>query len=284
MPFDTLIDAATLHAHLSAPDWVVVDCRFNLMDIGAGRRAYREGHIPGAYYAHLDQDLSGPVSATTGRHPLPDPAVLCRTLACWGIGADTQVVAYDAAAGAMAARLWWLLRWLGHAQCAVLDGGLPAWLAAGYPLSREPPEPDCSNCLVAHPDPLAWVDHRYVQASLEGGQAVLVDARAAPRFRGEQEPIDPVAGHVPGAVNLPMEGNLDESGRFLSQARLRERFAPLLAGRSPAQVLHMCGSGVTACHNLLAMEVAGLHGSRLYAGSWSEWIRDPARPVARGDH
>ncbi len=283
MPFDTLIDAASLHDHIGDPQWVVVDCRFNLMDPEAGYRDYLEGHIPGAFYAHLDKDLSGPITPASGRHPLPDPTALARVLADWGIGAETQVVGYDAAGGAIAARLWWLLFWLGHTRCAVLDGGLPAWQAAGYPLSRDPPESDCSNCLMAHPDTLAWVDHTYVRTSLEGGQAVLVDARAAARFRGEQEPIDPVAGHVPGAVNLPLEGNLDGSGRFLPPARLRERFAPLLQGRSPAQILHMCGSGVTACHNLLAMEVAGLHGSRLYAGSWSEWIRDPARPVAQGD-
>lgn len=277
----SLIDPEALYPHLDDPAWVVVDCRFNLLDTEAGRRAYREGHIPNARYAHLDEDLSGPVTPASGRHPLPDPARLADTLGSWGIHESSQVVAYDEANGAIAARLWWLLRWLGHEPCAVLDGGLAAWRRRGLPLSTAVPKPRAARFPERHDDSL-WVDSAAVLAEVIHGDSLLLDARTALRYRGEQEPIDPVAGHVPGAVSLPLEGNLTSEGRFLEPAALRARFAGALGERSPEQVIHMCGSGVTACHNLLAMEVAGLSGSRLYAGSWSEWIRDPGRPVARG--
>ncbi|MFZ1639956.1 MAG: sulfurtransferase [Candidatus Contendobacter sp.] len=280
MYHDTLIDAATLHAHLDDPDWVVVDCRFSLMDTAAGRRAYRESHISGARYAHLDEDLSSPITPTTGRHPLPDPARLARTLGEWGIGHKTQVVAYDDMGGMLAsARLWWLLRWLGHDAVAVLDGGFPAWQRAELPLTAESPNVQ-PTVFHGRPDDRLWLTTAQVQAL--PAEKVLLDARAAARFRGEMEPIDPVAGHIPGAVNLPTEGNLTADGLFLPRAELRARFAAALGDRSPTAVVHSCGSGVTACHNLLAMEAAGLRGSRLYAGSWSEWIRDPGRPMATG--
>ena len=280
MIYSTLIEAGTLNAHLSDPDWVVVDCRFNLMDTEAGRRAYREAHIPGARYAHLDEDLSGPINPHSGRHPLPDPQRLAGTLGGWGIAAQTQVVAYDDGNGALAARLWWLLRWLGSERCAVLDGGIAAWRERGLPLSTAIPTPT-PVIFKGRADQDLWVDTAAVLSNIDSGENLLIDARAAIRYRGEKEPIDPVAGHVPGAVNLPLEDNVHD-GRFLPPDELRQRFSAMLDGRSPSAIVHMCGSGVSACQNMLAMEVAGLSGSRLYPGSWSEWIRDSARPIATG--
>ncbi|MFO1422674.1 MAG: sulfurtransferase [Candidatus Competibacteraceae bacterium] len=280
MHYDTLIDIATLRAHLNDPHWVIMDCRFSLMDTEAGRRTYQDSHLPDARYAHLDEDLSSPITPATGRHPLPDTARLTRKLGEWGIGPETQVVIYDDMGGMLAAaRLWWLLRWLGHEAVAVLDGGFPAWQRAGLPLTATLPTVQ-PTLFDGQPDDRLWLTTAQVLAS--PAENVVLDARAAARFRGEMEPIDPVAGHIPGAVNLPTEGNLTAEGHFLPVAVLRARFAAALGERPPTTVAHSCGSGVTACHNLLAMEVAGLHGSRLYAGSWSEWIRDPARPVATG--
>ena len=281
MAYSTLITPTELYPHLNDPNWVVVDCRFNLMDTEAGRRTYRTGHIPGARYAHLDEDLSGPITPASGRHPLPDSARLMATFSAWGIHATSQVVAYDEANGAIAARLWWLLRWLGHRAVAVLDGGLSGWRHEHLPLSTEIPTPQTSS-FQGCPDNRLWIDSAEMLDRVGKGDALIVDARAVVRYRGEQEPIDPVAGHVPGAINLPLEGNLNPAGQFLPPAALRERFAAVLRGRPPTELIHMCGSGVTACHNLLAMEAVGLSGSRLYAGSWSEWIRDLARPVAMG--
>ncbi|MEE4378818.1 MAG: sulfurtransferase [Candidatus Competibacteraceae bacterium] len=285
MLYHTLITPTVLYEQLNQPDWVIVDCRFSLQDTEAGRRAYQEGHIPGAHYAHLDEDLSSPITPTSGRHPLTSPSVLAKTFARWGISSASQVVAYDDAGGSIASRLWWLLGWLGHHQRAVLDGGLPAWRRAGLPMSADKPDPQ-SAYFQAQPDDSRWVDSDTLLTTLVHGDKstpLLVDARAAIRFRGEQEPIDPVAGHIPKAVNLPLEGNLDTDGGFLPAKILQDRYTKAMQGHDPAQVIHMCGSGVTACHNLLAMEVAGLNGSRLYAGSWSEWIRDPSRPIATGD-
>ena len=280
MSYANLIDAGALRDYLDDPAWVVVDCRFSLTDTEAGRRAYRESHLPGARYAHLDEDLSGPITPTAGRHPLPDPARLARKLGEWGIGGGTQIVAYDDMGGMLAAaRLWWLSRWLGHEAVAVLDGGLSAWRQAGLPLTAELPVAR-SATFEARPDDRLWLTTARVQALSKDD--LLVDARAAARYRGEMEPIDPVAGHIPGAVNLPTEDNLAADGHFRPVAELRARFLAVLEGRAPTAVVHNCGSGVTACHNLLAMEAAGLSGSRLYAGSWSEWIRDPSRPVATG--
>ena len=280
MPYTTLIDIAALKIHLRDPDWIMVDCRFNLMEPEAGRRAYRENHLPGARYAHLDEDLSGPITPETGRHPLPDPARLAQRFGAWGIGHHTQVEAYDDLGGMLAAaRLWWLLRWLGHETVAVLDGGLPAWLKAGLPLTAELPVAS-STRFDARPDDRLWLTAAQVQALPP--EEVVLDARGAARYRGEMEPIDPVAGHIPGAVNLPTDGHLTPEGGFLPMVALRARFDAALSGKPPAAIVHSCGSGVTACHNLLAMEAAGLPGSRLYPGSWSEWIRDPERPVATG--
>ncbi|MFO1371597.1 MAG: sulfurtransferase [Candidatus Competibacteraceae bacterium] len=278
--FNTLIDAATLHAQLSDPNWVVVDCRFNMADMDAGRRAYRESHIPGARYAHLDADLSSPITPSTGRHPLPEPLQLARKLGDWGIGDHTQVIAYDDMGGMLAAaRLWWLLRWLGHTACAVLNGGFPAWQRAGLPLTAAFPKVYPAPFQARRDDRL-WLSSAQVLAM--PAEELLLDARGAARYRGEMEPIDPVAGHIPKAVNLPTESNLTSDGYFLPLPELRARFTAVLKAQPPATVVHSCGSGVTACHNLLAMEAAGLSGSRLYAGSWSEWIRDPNRPIATG--
>lgn len=280
MSYQQLIDVKTLSEHLNDPDWVIVDCRFNLADTEAGRRAYAESHLPGARYAHLNEDLSSPITPMTGRHPLPDPAILAKRLGAWGIGNHTQVVAYDDMGGMLAAaRFWWLLHWLGHSAVAVLDGGLAAWQRAGLPLTAEKPviQP---QTFTARPDDRLWLTTAQVQDLAPG--ELLLDARGAARYRGEMEPVDPIAGHIPGAVNVPTEGHLTEEGYFRPAAELQARFVAAIGDRSPTAVVHNCGSGVTACHNLLAMEVAGLSGARLYAGSWSEWIRDPQRPVATG--
>lgn len=281
MTFSTLITAEELAAHLHDPAWVTVDCRFALADPVAGERAYRQGHIPAAHYAHLDRDLSAPVTAGSGRHPLPERQALLDKLDAWGATRDSQVVAYDDAGGVFAARLWWLLRWLGHARAAVLDGGWGQWLKEGRAVTSET-APRKQTVFQAGPSLTAWVTAAELQTALARKTIQLLDARSPERFRGEVEPIDPVAGHVPGAVNYPFQNNLAADGRFLAPEQLRRQFLQQLGRFRPEQAVHMCGSGVTACHNLLAMEVAGLNGSRLYAGSWSEWIRDPQRPVAMG--
>lgn len=281
MPFETLVDTGTMARHLESPDWRVFDCRFDLMDPGAGRRAYDAGHVPGAVYVHLDDDLAGETSADTGRHPLPDLDALTAKLRLRGVDRDSQLVAYDDGPGGIAVRFWWLMRHLGLRRVAVMDGGFKAWRDEGRPLSREEPE-----CRPTGFTPEALADDVVAASEFERPPAsrryLLMDARAAERYRGETEPIDPVAGHVPGAVNRPFSDNLDENGRFRDPEALRRDFQQLLGGCAPGEVAHMCGSGVTACHNLLAMEHAGLQGSKLYVGSWSEWITDPTRPVARG--
>jgi thiosulfate/3-mercaptopyruvate sulfurtransferase len=280
--YTTVVSAKQLAEQLDNPDWVVVDCRFTLTDPEAGRRAYAIGHIPGARYAHLEEDLSAPVGAKTGRHPLPDVDELERRFGEWGIDSDKQVVVYDDSFGAMAGRLWWLLRWLGHDHVALLDGGLPAWKRVGLPMSATPPRIHAAH-FMANPRPGLVADAGAVQAAGEDGSGVVIDARAEERFSGDVEPLDPVAGHVPGAVNLPWEDNLDMDGTFLSAEELRELYADIIGKHSPSRVFAMCGSGVTACHSLVAMEIAGISGARLYAGSWSEWISDPQRPVATGE-
>lgn len=276
-----LIDARTLLSRSRDADLRVFDCRFSLADPGQGRRAYRDGHLPGAIYAHLDEHLSSPIGPRTGRHPLPDPYRLAAWLGACGVTPRTQVVVYDAVGGAFAVRLWWLLRWIGHARVMLLDGGIQAWIAEGGALVRDAPRYAPVE-LIAQPDDARWISTDALVVELAAGRVTVVDARAPGRFRGEQEPIDPVAGHIPGAINLPLTGNLGADGRFRDPAALRQRFDQALGEASPARSVHSCGSGVNACHNLLAMEVAGLHGSRLYAGSWSEWIRSPERPVAVG--
>jgi len=280
--YRTLVDCHTLALHLHDPDWVVVDCRFMLSKPDAGRAAYEAGHIPGARYAHLDNDLSGPKTPASGRHPLPDPVKLASTFGGWGIAHGKQVVAYDDSFGAMAARLWWLLRWMGHDHVALLDGGLPRWQREGHPMTTDMP-PNHPQVFVPtlHNDMLA--DAMFVAKAVQDKHWLVMDARSEERFNGEIEPLDPVAGHIPGAINFPYEDNLHVSGRFESPEPLRELYLGQLQEVKPDHVIQMCGSGVTACHNILAMEHVGLAGARLYAGSWSEWIRDPSRPVAHDE-
>ncbi|HQS98746.1 MAG: sulfurtransferase [Hydrogenophilales bacterium 16-64-46] len=276
----TLVTPEQLAAQLDS--WVVIDCRFSLADTGYGRRVYAEGHIPGARYAHLDDDLSSPKSATTGRHPLPDLASFCAKLGAWGITPDTQVVVYDDSFGSMAVRLWWLLRGLGHTKVALLDGNFPKWTREKRPVDIA--EPVVSPVVYPVPTNVDWgLDAAAVEAIRLSPAHKLIDARPDMRFTGELEKVDPVAGHIPGAVNWVYEENLDLDGTYLPAEELRENYTQLLAGVAPENVVHTCGSGVTACHNVLAMEIAGLAGSRLYPGSWSEWITDPARPVATGE-
>jgi len=278
LSYTTLVAAATLAAHLDDPAWLVIDVRHQLADTGYGERVYAENHIPGAVFLHCDCDLSGPMTGSNGRHPLPAVEKLAARLGEIGIGPQTQVVIYDDAQGMIAGRLWWLLRWLGHEQVAVLDGGFQAWQAAGGALTTELPllRPTTFTAKVRD----AMVDADYVQAFLQTSRMHLVDARSPDRFRGENETIDPVGGHIPGAVNRFFRENLQANGRFKPAAELRAEWLMVLAGASPEQVVHQCGSGVSACHNILAMEIAGLPGSRLYAGSWSEWCTDCGRPVA----
>jgi len=285
--YATLIDASALAAHLDDPRWVVFDCRHDLADPDAGRRAYAAGHIPGARFLHLDHDLSDQAPAADGvfrgRHPLPRRPALLETLRAAGVGDDTQVIACDAHGGMFAARLWWLLRWLGHERVAVLDGGLAAWQEAGLPLTTDAPPPRPHGALSDRPARVATATAQQLQAELAApatARRTVVDARAPDRFRGENETLDPVGGHIPGAKNRFFKDNLAADGRFKPAAQLRAEFAALLD--DPARAVMQCGSGVTACHNLLALEVAGLRGAALYPGSWSEWCADPLRPVARG--
>ena len=277
--FDTLIRADQLLQWLrgGAP-LVLLDCSFDLADAQAGERAHAQGHLPGAQYVHLDRDLSGAKTGRNGRHPLPERTALAERAGRWGVRPGVQVVCYDAQGMPYAARAWWLLRWLGHATAAVLDGGVGAWLAAGGTLTRESAAPPPAGPYPSFAAAMPSVDADALQA--RPGQLTVLDARAGERFRGEVEPLDPVAGHIPGALNRFFKDNLQADGRFRSADELRQAFTALQP--DPARVVHQCGSGVTACHNLLAMELAGLPGSALYPGSWSEWCADPARPVARG--
>jgi len=286
MIYRTLISAEELQAlRLGAEAPVLLDCSFDLVDTGAGERAWAAGHLPGAQYVHLDRDLSGPKVAEgprsprfTGRHPLPDRAAFAALAGRLGIAPRTQVVVCDGQGSPYAARAWWLLRWLGHDAVAVLDGGIAAWLAAGGQLTAEPPVAQPRPPYPAPAAAMPTIDAAALQAML--ARLCVIDARTSERFRGEVEPLDPVAGHIPGAQQRFFKDNLQPDGRFKPAAQLRREFAAF--GREAGDVVHQCGSGVTACHNLLAMAHAGLEGSVLYPGSWSEWCADPARPVARG--
>ncbi|MEQ1686224.1 MAG: sulfurtransferase [Burkholderiaceae bacterium] len=278
----TLVSADALRTLLgSGRPVALIDTGFDLADVPAGERAWREGHVPGSLYLHLDRDLSGAKTGTNGRHPLPTRAAFAATLGRCGITPQTQVIAFDRQGGMYAARLWWMLRWMGHSAAAVLDGGVAAWVAAGGPLTTDTATPAAAPPYPERPALAATIEADPLAGRL--GRARLIDARAAERFRGDVEPLDTTAGHIPGALNRFFKDNLDAaSGRFKPAEQLRAEFAPLLGAAGAAEVVHQCGSGVTACHNLLAMEHAGLAGSALYAGSWSEWSADPARPVARG--
>lgn len=276
----TLISAEALLAlQREGAPLVLLDCSFDLADPAAGARAHAAGHLPGAVYVHLDEDLSGAKNGRNGRHPLPDRAAFAARAGAWGVRPGVQAVAYDAQGGPYAARAWWLLRWLGHAPAAVLDGGIGAWRDAGGTLEAGPVSVPAAPPYPAAADPaMPTIDAGALLAAL--GRVRLVDARAGERFRGEVEPLDAVGGHIPGATLRCFKDNLDPDGRFKPADRLRAEFDTW--GSAAGEVVHQCGSGVTACHNLLAMTHAGLPGSRLYPGSWSEWCSDPARPVARG--
>ncbi len=282
MSWGTLISVDEL-AHLSVTDDVlIVDCRFELGDPLRGQRDFAAGHIPGAVYADLDHDLSDLSKQGLGRHPLPDAIVFSSVLGRWGVTERTQVVAYDAVNGSIAARLWWMLRLVGHAKAAVLDGGFAAWVKAGLPVSATINTRREAHLALHYDNPgIVYFDE--LSQKLKNNSALLLDARAGARYRGEVEPIDPVAGHIPGAKNRPFTDNLDSDGRFRDKAALRREFGQLLGPHASVDVIHMCGSGVTACHNLLAMEYAGMPGSRVFAPSWSGWVSDPNRPVAKGD-
>ena len=275
--FATVISTEQLEQHLNEPNWVVIDCRFTLTETEAGRSAYAQSHIPGARYAHLDEDLSGPKTGRNGRHPLPDVQVFAQKLGHWGVDQQTQVVVYDDSFGAIAVRLWWMLRWMGHDTVALLDGGLPKWQREKRPVTNAFPQvtPKKYEARVRH-EMLADTE------VVKNAPGLIVDARAEMRFIGEIEPLDAVAGHIPGAKNLPFDDNLGLDGTLLSGEELRQQYSAFLDGKNPEKVIHMCGSGVTACHNILAMEIAGLASGKLYAGSWSEWIADPNHPVAKG--
>ncbi len=282
MRYQTLIPVDDLAAHLGDPDWVVVDCRFWLDDTEKGRRDYQQAHILGAVYAHLDEDLSAPPRpGETGRHPLPLVDELAARFGRWGISPAVQVVVYDDRGGAIAARLWWLLRWLGHEDVAVLDGGWPAWVAAAHPVDDRVPVPS-PRTFEPRLRPEMLVTAEDVLRQMGDPAARLIDSRAPERYRGEEEPLDPVGGHIPGALNYHFIRNLAEDERFLASQVLRQRFQALLDGVAPERAVFYCGSGVTAAHNILAVAHAGLGVPRLYAGSWSHWITDPERPVARG--
>lgn len=276
---ETIVQTDVLAAHLNDPGFGIFDCRFALNDVTAGSMRYAKGHIPGARYLHFDDDLSAPVTAETGRHPLPDPERFAGLMQRSGVDCTMQIVAYDDAGGAYAARLWWLMRWLGHRRVAVLDGGWHHWVRERRPVTVDVPLPAFGKFKATlHPD--MWVTTSDILNVVHGSKdALLIDARSAARYRGDEEPIDAVAGHIPGAINLPFGENLAPDGRFRDRFDLRGHYDRALRGWPAEQVVSMCGSGGTACHNLLAMEIAGLSGARLYPGSWSEWIRDPSRPV-----
>jgi thiosulfate/3-mercaptopyruvate sulfurtransferase len=278
--YSTLISTEDLARHGGDPGFVIVDCRHDLGDVDAGERAYRSEHLPGAVFMRIDRDLSGKKTGSNGRHPLPEVAALAATFGRAGIGRARQVVAYDQGNGAFAARLWWLLHWLGHDAAAVLDGGLERWRAEGRALTDTVPRMRATVFEPSPPSPTASADE--ILRHIDDGSLLVLDARAAERYRGDVEPLDPVAGHIPGARNRPYTENVSRAGVFKSPDALRAEFAALLRDTPAKAVVHQCGSGVTACHNALAMAVAGLPGSRLYPGSWSEWVASPARPVARG--
>ena len=278
----TLISTTALASHVAGDSWVVVDCRFSLDDPERGRRDYLQAHIPGAIYGHLEEDLSGPiVPGTTGRHPLPAMDTFARTLSRWGIDGQSQVVVYDDSTGGMAARLWWMLRWAGHEAAAVLDGGWAQWRREGHPVASRV-VPRAERRFLPRPRPELVLQAADVLEHMHDPAWRLIDARAPERYRGEQEPIDPVAGHIPGAICGSFAENLGPDGRFRTPDELRERYEALLDGVEAEHTIFYCGSGVTAAHNALAMAHAGLGDARLYAGSWSEWIVDPQRPVERG--
>jgi len=281
MILTALVGTKILAQHLADPDWIVFDCRHDLAAPERGRSEYAQSHIPGARFLHLDDDLSALKTGRNGRHPLPDPDAFMERLGEAGVDSRKQVVAYDAQGGMVASRLWWMLRWLGHLPVAVLDGGWDRWIAEERPQSTEVPRPQPTR-FTGRPRGIE-LSAELLRSRLGDGAMLLVDGRAPDRYRGRNETIDPVAGRIPGAKNRYFRDNLDASGRFKQPEALKAEFDALLGAASPDEVVSYCGSGVSACHNLLAMEVAGLRGARLYPGSWSEWSADPSRPIAAGE-
>jgi len=275
--FTTLIDVTDLHDHVADSDWIIIDCRFGMADTDAGRHDYEASHIPGAVYAHLDDDLSNPLVTDNGRHPLPAPEVLRECFGRLGIGAGKQVVAYDNVNGAYAARLWWMLRYMGHVAVAVLDGGWAAWQEAGFSVSRG--EERQTTVSFTGESRQEWLVVMADVASV----SMLIDSRAEPRYRGAVEPLDPVAGHIPGARNYFYQRNWGKNGRYLPAQQIQTQLKELLGETNPEEAVFYCGSGVTACVNLLALAHAGMGNGRLYAGSWSDWITNPTSPIATGN-
>lgn len=273
MTYTTLVSTEELNQQINNPNWVIIDCRFSLTNSESGAKAYRMGHIPNARYAHLDFDLSSAIKDYSGRHPLPDFRQLAKKLGVWGISNKSQVIVYDNNIGAFAGRLWWLLRYLGHDSVAVLNGGINHWQKQGLPLTTTLPS-ITTKAFRPYINPSSWLNASQVFNGLATKSIKLIDARSAQRFRGVQEPIDPVAGHIPHAINRDFLLNIADNGLFLNDDELYVQFIKLLGSTNPEHVVHMCGSGVTACHNLLAMEHAGLTGSKLYPGSWSGWIKN----------
>ena len=281
--YTQLIEVHELFSNINNPDWVIVDCRFDLANPEWGLADYQQSHIPGAVYAHLDHDLSGPRTESNGRHPLPAPQTFKEALGRLGIDSTRQVVVYDTSGGSFAVRLWWMLKYYGHTRVAVLNSGFSTWTASGYPVSSGN-YTNPNRVFTGTPDPSMVVTTAEMENIVGESRSILIDARAPERFRGDVEPLDPVAGHIPGAVNRFHQLNLGTDGLWLPPDTLKNEFLTLLGDNRSAQVIVYCGSGVTSCHLLLAMEVAGLPIARLYAGSWSEWIRDPRHPVVLGDN
>ena len=281
MSYETIISVADLNKNLNNENWLLFDCRFLLKDPHGGLNKFNEGHIPGAQFADMDKDLSSPMTNLSGRHPLPGADVFIEKLQSWGVHNDSQVICYDDISGAFAARMWWLLRWVGHRDVAVLDGGIEKWTAAGLPLETYTQSRSLGTFSGQANDAM-WVDTQFVQQQLAEDHIKLLDARSTDRFTAKDSKTDPVPGHIPGSDSYPFAGNLTQQGIFLPADELEKRFASVFSANQQAQIINMCGSGVTACHNLLAMTIAGLPRTRLYVGSWSEWIKDTNRPVATG--
>ncbi|WP_455376011.1 sulfurtransferase [Kaarinaea lacus] len=278
MNFSSIVSAEQTFQHLNDPDWLVFDCRFDLNNEHLGLEKYKSGHIPNAIYADLNKDLSSPVSEKTGRHPLPDVQTISEKFGSWGIKPDTQVVVYDDVYGSYAGRLWWILRWLGHKNVAVLNGGLTQWERLHYPLSKEIPKLQPTT-FSAKPDETMIADISIVEQSVSTPNITLIDVRDSDRYKGQREPIDKIAGHVPGSINIPWKSNLDKNGLYLEKSELVTHYADLIHKKDLKDVIFMCGSGVTACHSLVALEYLDFQGATLYPGSWSEWIQDPKHPV-----
>ena len=282
MNYTTTISAKELNDIIGNENVRVFDCRFSLKDPQGGLKSYQQGHLPQAQFADMDTQLSSPMTPTSGRHPLPMPEDFMQQLQAWGVNNDTQIIAYDDMKGAFAARLWWMMRWVGHENVAVLDGGMEKWTEAGYTLTQDNVDFPAGNFTGAAK--MEWlVDIDTVRSELEAGTITLIDARAADRFTAKDQQSDPVPGHIPGAKNLPFGGNLASDGLMKPSAEIKQRFDQIINENSEREVVNMCGSGVTACHNLLAQAIAGMPPMKIFIGSWSQWIRDPARPVATGE-